>query len=286
MLSGYLFAILTGIFYGLQGTYGKVLTRNIPIPILTWGSFFFTLPYLGILLIFQGIPEVQWKDFLWATGVSFLVNVVAWNLYFRALRSAPLAHTMPFTAFTPLFLIPVSFILIGELPSWRGVAGILLIISGGYGIHLKSSNLLEPLRSLIRNTGTRLMLIVAFIWSISATVEKVAVLASSQSFYAFTIFSLLSLAYLPYLLWKPEEKLTIVQQNLLPLFLFGLISGAMIWFQFTALKYLLVSYVIAFKRAGVVVSVFLGIWLFKEKGAFQNLLCTFLMVAGVFLIMS
>ncbi len=286
MLQGYLFAILTGVFYGLQGTYGKVLTRSIPIPILTWGSFFFTLPYLGALLLIQGLPPVHWHDFLWSTGVSFAVNVVAWNLYFRALQSAPLSQTMPFTAFTPLFLIPVSFLIIGELPDWRGVAGILLIITGGYGIHLKSSNLLEPLKSLVTYKGTRLMLIVAFIWSISATVEKVAVLSSSQTFYAFTIFSLLSLAYLPYLLWKPQEHFAIVRHHLAPLFFFGLLSGLLIIFQFTALKYLLVSYVISFKRAGVVVSVILGALFFHEKGAFKNIFWTLIMVVGVFLIMS
>jgi uncharacterized membrane protein len=59
----------------------------------------------------------------------------------------------------------------------------------------------------------------------------------------------------------------------------------MLVFQFTALKYLLVSYVIAFKRAGVIISVILGIMVNKEKGALKNLLSTIIMIIGVFLML-
>lgn len=286
MIGGYLLAILTGLFFGLQGTAGKWLTRRVPVPLLTWGSFAFTLPYLGILLCFQGIPDIRWHSFLWATAASFLVNIFAWYLFFQALQSAPLSHTMPFTAFTPLFIIPVSLLMLGEMPDLKGVLGILLIISGGYGIHLSSGNLLAPLKSLVKYRGTRLMLIVSLIWSISASAEKVAVLSSSQAFYGFTIFLLLTLAYTPLAFRNSRRSVNLLREHLPGLFLFGFISGLMIVFQFTALKYLLVSYVIAFKRAGVIVSVLLGVLLFKEKNPLKNLVCTLLMVCGVFLIMS
>jgi uncharacterized membrane protein len=55
-------------------------------------------------------------------------------------------------------------------------------------------------------------------------------------------------------------------------------------FQFTALKHALVSYVIAFKRSGVVVSVILGALLFGEKSLLKNLICTALMIVGMFLL--
>ena len=281
----FIFAILTGIFFGLQGTYSKILTKRISPTLLTWGIFTFTLPYLLLFLLFDGIPEITWKDFWWSTTVSLLVNVLAWNLFFRALKESDLAHTMPFTSFTPLFLIPVAYFLLGEMPDRKGILGILLIISGGYGIHLESKNLLKPFKSLLYNKGTRLMLIVSFIWSISATVEKVAVLSSSQVFYGVTIQFFLSLAYLPYLMHNKAQKTDIVKKNLPGLFLLGLISGLLILFQFTALKYLFVSYVIAFKRAGIIISVFLGIIIFKEKNPLKNILCALIIVSGVFLLL-
>jgi uncharacterized membrane protein len=75
-----------------------------------------------------------------------------------------------------------------------------------------------------------------------------------------------------------------ISDNLFGLFVLGLIMGLLIFFQFTALKHMLVSYVIAFKRAGVLVSVLLGVAFFGEKSPVKNLFCTAMMVLGLFLL--
>lgn len=284
-MTGYLLAILTSIFFGLQGTYGKVLSRHFPSAIITWATFTFSLPFVLTFLLIKGMPSVDYGNFVWSTLTSFLINVVAFNLFFKALSESSLSLTMPFTAFTPLFLIPVAFILLGELPDIKGLFGIILIILGAYGLHSGVGSLLAPFRNLFANKGTRYMMIVAVMWSVSATVEKVAVLSSSPEFYAVTINFLLSAAYLPYIYFFHREPAKGIPKNVGRLSLIGLISGAMALFQFTALQYLLVSYVIAFKRAGAIVSVVLGFILFREENIIKNLTFTSLMVAGVVLIM-
>lgn len=282
---GYIFAILTCIFFGLQGTYGKVLTKQFHSAIITWAMFSFSLPFLLIFLIVSGIPRIDIFTFGWATLTSFLINVIAFNLFFKALSLSSLSLTMPFTAFTPLFLIPVAYTILGELPDLKGSSGIALIILGAYGLHADSGNLLQPFRNFFLNKGTRYMLIVALLWSVSATVEKAAVLSSSPEFYGVVIYSLLSAAYLPYIYFYHREATKNIPGNLMKISLLGIITGVMILFQFTSYEYLLASYVIAFKRAGVIVSVLLSYLLFKEERIFKNLIFTALMVAGVILIM-
>ncbi|GAB4337442.1 MAG: hypothetical protein Kow0037_20220 [Calditrichia bacterium] len=281
---GYVFAILTGVFFGLQGFVSKIVGRNMPPQILSWAMFTFSLPVLTSLLIYTGIPQIDWPKFLFGLSISFVVNIIAWHLFFKALQMGDIAHTMPFTAFTPVFLIPVSYFMIGELPNQLGFAGIVLIFIGGFVIHLKSDNLLEPLRALFSHRGTRIMLFVAFIWSFSATGEKIAVLASSQTFYGFAIVFAISLFYSLYFFKQRARLLNIIQMNWKGLIILGVVSGLGFLFQFTALKALLVSYVIAFKRAGVIVSVIMGILFFNEKNALKNTLATLIMVAGVFLL--
>jgi uncharacterized membrane protein len=283
---GYIFAALTGLLFGLQGAYGKVLARRIPPILLAWGMFAFSTPVLAILLLADGIPTVDWHDFSWAVGFSVLANWLAWSLFFRALQVSALAHTMPFTAFTPVFLIPFAYVLLQELPSAYGLAGILFIIAGAYGIHMSSGHLLEPFRMLFRNRGTRWMLLTAMIWSVSATVDKVGVLASSQLFYALFLNLFLSLVYLPYLFRHQSQSQPVLRDNWRSLTLFGLVMGLLILVQFTALKYLLVSYVIAFKRTGVLVSVVFGAAVLGERNVVWNLVCTGLMVVGVFLLVQ
>jgi uncharacterized membrane protein len=283
---GYLFALLTAIFFGLQGTYGKVLSERVHPIVAAWGMFAFAAPFFGVLLLVEGVPPVDWNSFLWATGVSGLANFAAWYLFFRALEASPLSQTMPFTGFTPIFLIPVAYLLLQELPDAKGLAGILLIISGAYGIHLSSGSLLDPFKNLLKNKGTRLMLCVALIWSVSATVDKVGILAGSQAFYGSVLFSLLALAYLPYMLWHRRRAMDSVKENFRGLVIMGIITGLMVIFQFTALQHMLVSYVIAFKRSGTLVSVLLGALLFGETSPLKNLLSTALMAAGVFLLLT
>lgn len=284
-MTGYLLAILTCVFFGLQGTYGKILTRRFPSAILTWAIFTFSLPFVLLLLILDGIPPINLFSFVWATLVSFLINVFAFNLFFKSLSLSSLSLTMPFTAFTPLFLIPIAFVILGELPDLKGNLGIILIIMGAYGLHSGGGDLLMPFRNFFTNKGTRYMLIVAVLWSISGTVEKVAVLNSSPEFYAVVINFCLSAAYLPYILLYHRRAAASVPNHLGRLALLGLISGLMIIFQYTAYEYLYASYVIAFKRAGVIVSVLLGYLLFREAHIFKNIIFTALMAAGVGLIM-
>jgi len=285
MSEGFVFSLLTGLFFGLQGAYGKMLTPKLSTPLITWGFVTFTIPFLLLFLILSGFPPISYPDFLLATVVSFLINFICWYLFFRALRVSPLSHTMPYTAFTQVFLIPVAFFWLNELPDLKAVSGILLIFAGGYGIHLSSKNIFAPIKSLFQERGTRLMLTVAFLWSISATAEKVAVISSSQAFYGTIISISLSAAYLPILFHAEKQPFKKVKQFLPQLSLLGLINGFTLLFQFTALKYLFVSYVIAFKRTGIIVSVLIGILFLKEKGGLKNLICSGLMTAGVFLIL-
>lgn len=285
MTTGYVLAILTGLFFGLQGTYGKSLGKESSPAILTWATFAFALPFVLLLVAYRGIPPIDWPDFLWSTTVSFLVNVVAWNLFFRALSLSPLFLTMPFTSLTPLFLVPVAFVILGELPGVQGLVGIMLIITGAYGLHFESGGPLRPFQSLFREKGTRYMFIVAVIWAISATVEKVAILSSSPEFYGLVIHVLLAAAYSPYVC--QQGRLRVLRTHTPKLLVLGLISAAVVICQFTALKYLYVSYVIAFKRAGVMVSVLLGYLLFGEKRIAKNLTLTVVMILGAaFLILD
>lgn len=276
MGTGFLLAILTGICFGVQGVYAKKISGLSSPFYLTWGTFTFAVPVVAAWLFYTGIPAVDWPAFAAATGGSFLANLVAVQLFYRALSLSPIAYTMPFTALTPLFLIPVAFFLLGEFPGPGGFVGILLIISGVYSLYASGGNLLAPFKKLFRERGSRIMLLVAFIWGFSSSLDKVAIQSSSPAFYATVIHLLLALAYAIILAFRRARPPVQWRQ----LMLLGFLSGFIIVFQFGALVYLDVSYVIAFKRAGVLFSVILGHQLFQEAHLARNLLGAALIVAG------
>ncbi len=49
-MTGYVYAGLTGLFFGLQGPYGEVLGRRVSPVLVTSGLLAFALPYLLVFL--------------------------------------------------------------------------------------------------------------------------------------------------------------------------------------------------------------------------------------------
>jgi drug/metabolite transporter (DMT)-like permease len=51
-----------------------------------------------------------------------------------AIRDHPLSLTLPYLAFTPVFVIAVAWVLLGEEVSPLGAAGVGLVVAGGVAL--------------------------------------------------------------------------------------------------------------------------------------------------------
>lgn len=279
-------AIATALLYGAQSVYLKGVLPGTDKLVVAWGIFAFALPIYLVFLGFTGVPEVS-PDFWWALGVSLAVNVLAWPLFVRAIQLSDISLVMPLVAFTPVFILGVEFMLLGEFPQGPGLWGILLIVVGAYVLNLErgASGLFDPIRSIAKNRGALYMLGVAAIWSISATVEKVAVVSSSPAFYLTWLSAGFALIFVPVVVWRVDKPLSTFKMSAWPLIGVGVLTGAMSVFQMYAIQNTpLVNYVISIKRAGMLVSVLVGWLFFQEKNIAFRLLGALLMVAGVVLI--
>ncbi len=274
-------AIVTAIGFAATGSYAKALSRKSHVYVVTWGLITLSLPWSVLLLLRQGMPAVG-SEFLRAAMISVVVNMIAVTLQVKALSISPLSLTMPFLAFTPLFMLVPSWIVLKEAPRALGLVGIFLIVVGGYAIHIDKirGGFLAPLRAIVSERGSLLMLVVAALWSISAVHDKVATVASSPSYYT-TFFSLtFGVLYAPLLIFGLRRQP--LGRAMVPrLFLLGLFAAVMILSQFTAIELTIASYVIAIKRAGMVLSVVFGYFFFKEKHLRARLTGAMLMMTGV-----
>src|ERR1039458_8961208 len=97
-----------------------------------------------------------------------LITIVMW-LYFRALQISPLSMCIPFLAFTPVFLIPSTYIILGQKPEPIKLLGVLLIVAGSLAMHrqLFAVGWLAPVKAVLEYKGSRYMLIVALIFSVT-----------------------------------------------------------------------------------------------------------------------
>jgi uncharacterized membrane protein len=128
------------------------------------------------------------------------------------------------------------------------------------------------------------MIIVAFIFSITANFGKVAVQHSSPIFFS-VFYSILLSAFLFLIVsFKTKRVLSkIISQPLLFLFI-GIAMAIMIITHLKAISLVEVSYMISVKRLSLLIGVIYGAVFFKETNIKERLLGSAVMVMGVVLI--
>lgn len=278
-------ALGTALFEAIKDTLSK---RQLVLGdeyLLAWSYCAFGLPLTGLYLWWDGVPLIG-EDFVWALATGVVLNMVAVTLYMRAIKASELSLTLPMLTFTPLFMLGTSPLILGEFPDLLGGFGMILIITGAYVMHLgrNTSGLLEPFRALWSEPGPRIMLLVAFIWSFTANLDKVGVLNSSPAFWLFSFFVVMTIGLLPVVLVKSSNPLLHVRRNLQALGLVGLCGSVALVLQMWALTLTLAAYVVSVKRMSVVFGVFFGHVVFGEKDLARRLVCAVMMVLGVALI--
>jgi drug/metabolite transporter (DMT)-like permease len=268
------------------------LTKRIITPeneyMIAWIRVVFALPGLSAAVALSGpIPKLD-HTFFTVFFVALPLEVVSILLYYKALRLSPLSLSLPFLSLTPVFLIILSFVLVHQGVSFMGGAGIGLIALGGYTLNLSalSSGFLGPFRAIMRERGSRYMLIVAFLYSITSALGKIGVSHSSAPFFGATYMFALAVCMLPVMARRsgrgrlPGLFRSSIRIALLPA-LFDAISTIAYYY---AISIANVAYMIALKRTSLLFGVCYGFLLFRERHVRERLLGAILMFAGFILV--
>jgi len=282
----FIFAFLSAFFDALKNVFSKINLKTIDEYIVAWSLRFFTLPFLIPLLYLIKIPPLK-NQFWIALFIGGSLNVLTTILYMKSIKSSDLSLTIPMVTFTPLFLLITSPLIVGEFPNLLGIIGVLLIVLGSYLLNIKQTTkgYLAPFKALLKEKGPRIMLLVAFIWSITSNFDKIGVQSSSPIFWVIAINTFVTLALFPIMLFKSQKFLKKIFKNLKSLFSIGLFNGLTLIFQMVAINLTLVAYVISIKRSSAIISVLFGYLVFKEKEVKERLFATIIMLVGVLLIM-
>ena len=284
-MTWFVFAFLTALFRSFTDVSGKSSLKNMDEYIVAWSLFLFALPFFAILLFFTDIPEIGdnfWIALLVGGGLNVFTNLI----YMRAIKLSDLSITIPLITFTPLFMLITSPIILGEFPNIFGIAGIVLIVTGSYLLNFKEKKkgYLAPFKALLKEKGPRLMLLVAFIWSITANFDKIGIENSSVFFWPVAVNTFITIGFIPVVLMRSKGKTQQIRKNYKKLIPVGFFHGLMIVFQMIAVSMTLVAYVISIKRTSAILSVVFGSVLFKEEGLKERLTGSIIMIAGVVLI--
>ncbi|HQP10248.1 MAG TPA: DMT family transporter [Candidatus Omnitrophota bacterium] len=278
--------LITAFFISLQDVLGKKVVGKVDPYVVAWSWFFFSLPLLGPSLWVAGVPPLG-RQFWPVLGVATALMTVASIFYFLALKESDLSLAVPMQALTPLFLLITSPVMLGEFPGIFGGVGVIFIVLGAYILHFKerlTKGFWGPFKSLISERGSRYMLIVAVLYSVSGNLDKIGVIHSSPLMWIFSLDLAVTIV-LGAVALKCTRNIGSQVREAWPLLLaLGICSGLGLIFQMIAIRMTIIPYLIAVKRTSVIMTSLFGFFLFKEKELRERLIGAILMVLGVLII--
>jgi drug/metabolite transporter (DMT)-like permease len=282
-----LWAAACSCLHATSSAITKRVVERSPILASTFLSMALALPAFLFLGAAMPMPDVDWRGFVPALLGAVGVNIVTIPIRNLALRLSPLSLTVPFLAFTPLFLLGTEALIVGDRPGGQGIAGVLLIVAGAYALQLgEGTGILGPIRAIGNERGSLLMLLVAGLWSVTSVLDKVCVTRSSPVFYMCAFHLLFVAGALPLLAIARRPLLPTARREWRLLGLIALTHVGTLTAQMTAIELTLVSYVIAIKRAGMLLSVLFGALFFGERELKRRLIGAGIMSLGVALVLT
>jgi len=246
---------------------------------------FFSFPLCFIALFFIPVPDLD-ATFYWSFIASLPINFIGVFLYMKAIKVSPLSLTVPYLAFTPTFMIPVGYFFLQELPDIWGMTGILLTCVGSYVLNIEKDHwsVMAPIRAIMKETGSWIMIIVAFVYSFGAVVGKLSILHSSPLFFSISFFSVFNLIVLLLLFVFRKIHIGTFQKE----YKKGMVAGMLFFFQILchsfAISMVKAAYMISIKRLSVLFGVIFGRYIFHEKNIAMRFAGSLLMVSGTVLI--
>lgn len=280
--------LVSAVSLAASDAYTKKALSRYNEYLVIWLRVLLAIPFILPALLVEPLPSLA-PGFYRAFFASLVLEVIATFLFMKAFKLSPMSLTLPFLSLTPVFLLVIPFLLLGETITTAGAAGIILIAFGSYLLNIGELKwgFLAPLRAIRREPGVLCMIGVAFIYSFTSTLGKQSITCSAPLFFAVTYYAALAAALAPAALYKGRHELRRKQLTgmLRTMLLPAALNAVMVLSHMVAINMTNVAYMISVKRTSLLFGVIFGHFLLKEGGLGGRLTGGAVMVTGAALIL-
>lgn len=225
-------------------------------------------------------PDAPSAAFWLPAILSVSINAGTSLMYARALRES-LSLTVPITALSPVMLLATEPLMTGRFVPPLGMAGIGVIAVGLYLLNftaLRTHGPLGPFKSVWKEKGPRLMLLVVICWSVTAPLDRMAIEAWHPLWFAAFLHGGIAILLTP--LWIRARRRKASAPGEWKLAGLGPLSGIASMLQMVAMAQAPVAMVIALRRFSAPLTAIWGRLFFDEKEFGTRLLGALVMTAG------
>lgn len=286
MITFFLFASMCALGEALKDIFSKRGLGEIDPLSLTWLLLILTLIICGPFALYQGIPSLS-TEYFYLLPLHASMFGVSLLIYMEAIRRSDLSLTVPLIMSTPAIMLITSPLITGEKPSVSGALGVLLIVFGSYVLNASKvkAGLLAPFRALFEQSGARLMLLVAVIWSLTAPIDKIGIASSSPIFWGLSDYLLIVICLTPWALPRILKKREVIRSHTKIVMGMGIANSVQMFGYVFGMAYGQAVYLLSMKRTSVLIVILVSHFLLKEKGFSERFAGSLIMLAGVLTIL-
>ncbi len=208
----------------------------------------------------------------------------------KALRALDVSLILPIYSLGLVFTGVAAWLVLGEVPTPLGLAGVALIVGGVYLVELRSlspRDALLPFRALFSNRAVWLLLPAFALYSVSSVLDKVGVLSSGSPVVYNVMNHCVGMALFTLVFWKRIfAHRGAIRANIGTFAALGTINVGFSLMSVFMYQTMDVLYVAALLQLSVLFNVVGGCVLFKEEGLARKLAAGTLIVAGSALLLA
>ncbi|MGM5484614.1 MAG: EamA family transporter [Nanobdellota archaeon] len=282
----FIFAILSAVFLSAYNIIRKKALRKEHSTELL-ASIFVTIAVIQLVYL----PFLDWHLSLRIFGMIIIRSVLAslaWLLLTKAIHHMELSSVAPMTNLSPLFLLFLSYIFLGERVNLVQIIGIFLVMAGGYFIQIHD-HYLDFFRHIkeFRNKYFIFTIAAVFLLALSAVFSKKIVDSIPVTDYLFFTYLFSALFFLGILLFKYDgfkdlSKGLRDSPVFVPAAAVALILAD--YLHFSALSLGMVTLVVPIRRLSTLFTTIIGGRMFHENHLVHKIISTVILVTGAALI--
>lgn len=243
--------------------------------------FFYTLVGLILVLPFSRAAFTLSPVFIFYAFIKALVVCTAWIFAFSALKNMSVSLYGIMDLSRMIFSTALGVFVLGEAFTLKKAIGVTLVISGLLLVNLKKSTTSRGMTLPVLAAA----LINCFLNAVSGTMDKILMQHMESSQLQFWFMFFMTLIYGVVLLIR-REKISVkcLKTNFwIPLMSISLIVGDKLLFEANASPLSEVTLMTVIKQSSVLVTVLTGWLVFKEKNILYKLMCTGIVLCGIFI---
>ncbi len=284
-----MFALGAALFHSVSTILGKrELIKEHSTEFLTIHVFFIGL--LSLLII----PFVNFGISLYTLIFLILIAIIfleASIFSTKALKHMEISVVVPLTNLSPLFLLLLAYIFLGEKLAGIQFVGILFLIFGAYMIESdhKAKNVILPFKKILKSKYFHYVVISMILFSIISIAEKYlldeGLIDPISMLFYLAIFGSVTVLFFQLFFfrnYKGVKRAFKISRG--PIFISAVAFLLTAAFHYMAISLMLVSIVIPIKRLSTLISTIIGGEFFHEKYILYKSIACVIMLLGVFMI--